>query len=219
MNNWDNIYTTQPKLPWGHGIPELFSKEKEFFKPYLESDTKKQILDYGFGTGDLLRHMKTFGHKVYGAEQSVEAIDKYLGVSNSPFIWKVIKTLLTPRIVRTDHPGTLIRNFPKMDLISCIGVLHHIDPAFHKSFLHGFRDMMKTNAHLIVAGWDQDDSFIRQGKSSKITNSPVFSINHLEQTASQLNMNITESDTIGFYDDMIYKMDRLLRFYVIENNK
>ncbi|MDR0726940.1 MAG: class I SAM-dependent methyltransferase [Rickettsiales bacterium] len=68
MINWDKTYTENSKLPWGQ-TPELLIKEKNFLQPYLNSPYKKTILDYGFGTGHLMDHMKTCGHKVYGAEQ------------------------------------------------------------------------------------------------------------------------------------------------------
>ncbi|MDR1338237.1 MAG: class I SAM-dependent methyltransferase [Rickettsiales bacterium] len=222
MIDWDKVYATHTPdaLPWGGEVVELFEKEKDFLRPYLKTGPRKRILDYGFGTGSLMKHMKTYGHKVYGAENSIVAIEQYLDIENSSIFWKYMKMALNTRIAHVEYPSALRHAFPKFDLITCIGVLHHINPVLYSHFIEGFGDIMRDDAKLIVAGWDKADNFIKEPDAkSKVTSKPVYCINSLEKPVARPDMRITDSATIGFYDDMFYKMDRLMRIYVMEKNK
>lgn len=235
MNIWNETYQNTQKLPWGNGIPKLLAKEKDLIKPYLTSDTHKNILDYGFGGGELMDYAKTFKdshkHKVYGAETSKVAINRYLGTNNKNLIYQIYKILTNRNIAKVNNPAHLQRLFPKFDLILCFGVLHHINVNFHPELINGFDKIMNMNGQLIIAGWDKDDNFIKDGadignpkgiifcQHSKVTNNPVYSINHLEHIIQPSNLELVDSKTIGFYDNMIYKTDRLMRVYVMEKTK
>lgn len=222
MTDWDNIYSTNDTVPFGKNIPELWDQEIKLLDPHLKSNPNQRILDYGFGTGDMIDHMKTYGHKVYGAEESIVAIDKYLGVANKNYAKKLLARFFSQRLAHTNHPDTLT-GWPKFDLITCIGVLHHTEPLLQISFLDGFREIMKRDGKLIIAGWDINDNFIREKSTrtnkSKMTEKNVYPVNSLERKMDYTGLKIVDTDTISFYDDIKYKMDRLLRFYTIESNR
>ena len=223
MTSWDSIYSTKHTVPFGNNIPELWDKEINFLEPYLTSKPNQKILDYGFGTGDMMKYMKIYGHSVYGAEESIVAIDNYLGVANKHYIIKTLSRFFNRQIARTDLPEKLPNNFSQFDLITCIGVLHHVSPVLYSSFLEGFRNKMKDDGKLIIAGWDDNDNFLQSKSSktntSKMTNMNVCSINQIEGKLKANCLKIVDTDTISFHDNIMYKMDRLLRFYVIEKKK
>ncbi len=204
---WRNTYSKDvDKLPWNTPLWDKLSSQcvDGFIK-----DNKIKILEYGFGSGHLASHLAAKGNDIYGAELSISAIKN------------MEKENIFNKFFHVEHPNQI--KGESFDAITCMGILHHIDPSQYDAFLRSFEKLLKNNGKIVIAAWDKTDAKFAGASSLKSIYSGelTYPVNHpknsIEKYMAKNNLKIVETGTIK-YEEPNYEPTRTLRYYYIEKS-
>lgn len=218
---WDDVNSAPGKdLPWGDTIPELLEFEKEYIKPLAAGNPRRYMLDYAFGKGEILKHLARYSTNTFGAEISMVAIDKFncKGIPGP----RALLPVYTPNDIEgffsKDPDG---KNLVEFELITSIGLFHHLNPQKQWDFMNQFKGLMPIGGTLVISGWDRRDNYFA-GKSqmpSKTTPGNVYIINGVERRAENIGFEVANSCTYKFQEKQKYKMMRTMRFLTLTKIK
>jgi len=205
--NWNEVYQLGlNKIPWDS--QEWRKMSAECVDNFL-AESSLDILEYGFGTGHLINHLRSKGNNITGVEKSSDMVELFKNLN--PEI----------EVMRVDHPDEIGNKL--FDAITCMGVFHHINPLEYDSFLNSFSKMLKPNGKIVLGGWDKSDKNFnfRPFLVSPYTGDKTYPINHIdnniEDSIKRNNFNIIESGIIKFVAPE-HNQDRLFRYYFLKKN-
>ena len=105
---------------------------------------RHSMLDLGCGTGHLLlRYARQF--------QTAVGVDHSAGMLQMARRNLDTAGLHHPLLLRSDLPSFLDACQSRFDLISCVGVLHHLQPAERAQVLQDMRGLLRPNGRVLLA--------------------------------------------------------------------
>lgn len=141
INKFWDFYSHYPEeyftYQYGDHIVEHFSKE---------IPKRSKILDYGCGTGFIIKHLIGRDYEVYGTDSSEESVqftnNQYRGVSNfkGAYMLQDIQTLNQ-----------------KFDIILVIEVIEHLDDHFLFSLLDNIKKLLNPGGKIIFTTPNAED--------------------------------------------------------------
>ena len=200
---WDTIYRKHfSDAPW---MSEEWAKGgirllEEFISPVPNNGC---LLDYGCGKALISDYFMQKGYNIELADISDELVKKWLDVrhDNVP-------------IYQVDSPAMIPGN-NKYDYIIAWGLFHHIIPDLWETFLDSFFRLMKTNALLLISGWDDSDDILhKEEKLGRFTQQPVWFINKLDDILKcKKKIEVVESKVVPFKLKP-FSQERMIRLIV-----
>jgi predicted TPR repeat methyltransferase len=101
------------------------------------------LLDLGCGTGQMLRRLRSRFHNATGVDHSagmLEQAQRNLAADG----------LAQAQLIRSDVRAYVRTCDERFDCVSCVGVLHHLEPAELAELLRGVRGLMRDRDSVVV---------------------------------------------------------------------
>ena len=204
---WDEIYQKHfSDAPWMSA--EWAADGTRLLENYIPpAPPKGCILDYGCGNALISDHFMHKGHSLELAEISDELVN-----------WLKAKYKSSIPIHLVDTPDE-IPGQKKYDYVIAWGLFHHINPNYWRAFLKSFHRLMKKESLLLISGWDDTDSILKdEQKLGRFTRQRVWYINMLDDLISDetVDFDLMESRVIPFKINA-FTQERMIRFIVARN--
>ncbi len=165
---WESIYSDGHRLSYPNDVcVRVLSR--------ILPKTPVRVLDYGFGSGELLIHLAKLGHSVSGIEVSTSAIATATD--------RLKQEGLSTQLVHAPKPATLPFTDREFDLIVSWQVLNYQSRNELNQTLREFARILKPGGKLLVALMARGDY---QEAISKPLGESVFEIQTGTQTGAQI---------------------------------
>ena len=152
MKKQTEISTPKP-MQWSPGLVARFwdfeATRPEFYFTYQfgQRIIKKlnsyingpEVLDYGCGTGYLIKHLLKAGYAVTGSDQSPESLTHVNKHYNN-----------LPNFFGAHTFGQLVQDGKKFNSVLCIEVVEHLDDAILETVTRELKGLLKSDGRLII---------------------------------------------------------------------
>lgn len=204
---WDNIYNLHfQDAPWMDDSwkTSVITTIEEDMKTYTNGLYGQWLLDYGCGNGHMGVSFLKLGLKVDLADISKVLVGKlkeeYDGQSDI-------------NIYRATMPSDLPKS-RKYDIIIAWNLFHHLHPSTWHQFLFEFCGKMRVGGLLLISGWDENDSIIKNDNNkAKYTQQDTWFVNdlpnHVEDIPFVMVKNVELDETVP-----VFQNQRSFRYFI-----